>query len=276
MNDWARRLASPDENGTAKYCIATGASARIYLLLGCDGECVVAKWFVVQPGSAASERQFARETACLERIRHENVVSYLGKGMVEGKRVIFLEYMAGGDLYDWIGVAIPSEAQAIGVLRQVLTGLAALHAASIMHRDLKCENVLLADDADEPRIKICDFGLSNRCADGRPINDDFCGTSEYVAPEIWRMCNYNKSADVWSFGVLAFAVLTGLFPFGTIEKGIEPFVEEVMRGKLVWDSYCLVSDCGREFVGSCLQINPASRSSIKELLRHPWMNSDRD
>jgi serine/threonine protein kinase len=98
-------------------------------------------------------------------------------------------------------------------LRSVLDGLRHIHEQNLIHRDVKAENILLLTDADQPngyRAKICDLGF---CREDDDNVSTFCGTTSYMAPEIFKKSVYDNKVDVWAIGVLMFRMLFGDFPF---------------------------------------------------------------
>lgn len=102
-------------------------------------------------------------------------------------------------------------------MSQILQGLAYMHSRLICHRDIKLENIIYQESTET--VKIIDFGFANSCKEKLKV---FCGTPSYMAPEIVAKKEYSGSAaDVWSAGVVMYAMLTGGLPFkGTDEKGL--------------------------------------------------------
>jgi serine/threonine protein kinase len=267
-------MLDPSKHDARMHRLEEGELANIYLLVHGE-ERVVAKWYASSTRLPQAERCFARELECLRSVSHPKIIAYLGDGVANDRRVIFVEHMPGGDLLGWMDSreSPPTEDQVRGILRQILKGIDALHRANVIHRDVKCENVLLESDADHPKIKICDFGLSKLNRGGEPISCLFCGTAEYAAPELWRGCAYDASVDIWSFGVLAFALLTGLHPFGhTAVIGARAVEEAINSGIVTWP-HGRVSDLARDFVSACLQVDPVARADTDELKHHDFFAS---
>ena len=122
----------------------------------------------------------------------------------------FLEYVRGGNLFDHLCYKkrfTEDETKFIGA--QVLIALGYLHCNKIMHRDLKPENVLLDLDG---YVKLADFGLAKFLSPNQQAKS-FCGTAEYLAPEILTQTGHNKSVDWWTFGILLYEMVTGRPPF---------------------------------------------------------------
>lgn len=121
-----------------------------------------------------------------------------------------MELAEGGDFYDYLQDNEVSEEEAKEFFRQIIGGVAYAHRNLITHRDLKPENILIDY---RKRIKIIDFGLSNRMADGKSLKTN-CGSPNYAAPEVVGERLYEgTTVDVWSCGVILFAMLTESLPF---------------------------------------------------------------
>lgn len=96
------------------------------------------------------------------------------------------------------------------VFKQVIEGLKYIHSKNILHRDIKLDNILLTSEGD---VKICDFGVSKIVKNGEIMTEQ-CGTPAYIAPEVFENRGYeNYGSDVWSAGVVLYAMLYGTVPF---------------------------------------------------------------
>jgi serine/threonine protein kinase len=134
----------------------------------------------------------------------------------EGWIFIVMEYCDRGNVYSAQGQregGVFAFAECMHMLRSVLEGLRHIHELNLIHRDIKAENILLLTDPDQPygyRAKICDLGF---CREDDDNVNTFCGTTSYMAPEIFRKSVYDNKVDVWAVGVLMFRMLFGDFPF---------------------------------------------------------------
>ena len=133
---------------------------------------------------------------------------------------MLMEYLAGGELFS----QLPLKSREVRlVAAQVVVALEAIHACDIIHRDLKPENILLDVDG---RVKLSDFGLSKRVT-GRTFT--FCGTPDYMAPEVIHNIGHGKGVDYWALGCLVFEMLVGAAPFH--EPGAEgKTFERILKG----------------------------------------------
>jgi serine/threonine protein kinase len=196
----------------------------------------------------SSERQafteFYRELNILMSLKHEFLIFYLG-ACLDHPLSIVTEYCEGGDLFNLLHrkpAVHLSWWQKIVILKQIAEGMKFLHQGNIIHRDLKSLNVLLKKDVncenDEVLIKISDFGLSKVL-----VGDEFMtgqlGTCHWMAPEVLKSTNYSLKADVYSFAVVMFEVLTRNTPYRGLKQeeirtqvvnfGLRPNVELVSQ-----------------------------------------------
>ncbi len=195
--------------------IARGGMATVYEATDLRLERTVAVK-VMHEGLAHDDefvRRFQREARSAARLAHHNVVAVFDTGDDDGTLFLVMEYVPGLTLRDLIRKEAPmSPAKALAMIEPVLSALAAAHDAGILHRDVKPENVLLADDG---RVKVADFGLA------RAINSEtqhtatggvLIGTVSYLSPELVVDGKADARADVYAAGVLIYELLTGHKP----------------------------------------------------------------
>ncbi|MEO5652053.1 MAG: protein kinase, partial [Marmoricola sp.] len=195
--------------------IARGGMATVYEATDLRLDRTVAVK-VMHEGLADDEefvRRFQREARSAARLAHHNVVAVFDTGDDNGTLFLVMEYVPGLTLRDVIRKEAPmSPAKALAVIEPVLSALAAAHHAGILHRDVKPENVLMADDG---RVKVADFGLA------RAINSEtqhtatggiLIGTVSYLSPELVVNGKADARADVYAAGVLIYEMLTGHKP----------------------------------------------------------------
>eukprot|EP00190_Bangiopsis_sp_CCMP1999_P002016 CAMPEP_0198729334 /NCGR_PEP_ID=MMETSP1475-20131203/17125_1 /TAXON_ID= ORGANISM="Unidentified sp., Strain CCMP1999" /NCGR_SAMPLE_ID=MMETSP1475 /ASSEMBLY_ACC=CAM_ASM_001111 /LENGTH=339 /DNA_ID=CAMNT_0044491945 /DNA_START=289 /DNA_END=1305 /DNA_ORIENTATION=+ len=157
-----------------------------------------------------------REILILSQVEHENIVRTYDVFEARKQTFFVMEYMSGGQLYDVIAEAETfSEKISREVLKDILLGVRYLHSKNIVHRDIKPENLLCENPSIPPPVKIADFGLSNYLGVDRGDNllKSFCGSLNYLAPEMIKGDGYGKSVDLWAVGVIFHQMLTSLFPF---------------------------------------------------------------
>ena len=187
-----------------------------------------------------SRKKVFREVYILKKIRHANVIRLLEVFESAKHLLIVMEYAGGGDLLQYIKKKKKlSETEAKGIFRQIVFGVGHIHARSVLHRDIKLDNMLL--DADHC-VKICDFGVS-KILDKSLVIKEQCGTPAYIAPEVVSDQGYQGFyADHWSLGVLLYAMLCGTVPFkagnmkelhSLIRKGLVVFPCDLTKGMIV-------------------------------------------
>ncbi len=230
---------------------------------------------------APTDRSFDREVAVLSEVRHENVVELYATYVTERNVFMVCELVEGGELLDVVSRAGSfTEKDAMVIIRQVLSAVAHMHARNIVHRDLKLENILLSDDGAAPRVKLIDFGLARFKPEGQTLRT-ICGSPLYIAPEILELETsknedefYTPACDMWSVGVILFALLSGYSPFddedeGVLYRNIRNGIYHLEPG--VWD---FISDPAKSLVAALLETDPNRRLSAEQALAHEWLRSD--
>jgi len=139
----------------------------------------------------------------------------------------------------------------------ITLALECLHKHTIVYRDLKPENVLLEENG---YIRLTDFGLSKESVTTTELTHTFCGTPEYLAPEVIHGAGYNQAVDWWSLGTLLYEMLTGLPPF--YNENLHIMYEKIIREKLKFPSY--LSEKAKSFLAGLLDRDPKQRLGGKE------------
>ena len=186
-----------------------------------------------------------------------------------------MEYANGGQLFNKMSQYSYSESDAAKFVQQILIGLKVLHYNNIIHRDLKPENLLLSKDYNtgETTIKISDFGLAGILSSEK-IFSEFCGTTHYTAPEIIDNKPYDSSVDIWSLGVIVYAILSGSYPFsGESDQDLKL---NILMTEPKFDSYQWneISEDAVDFIKKILKFDPKDRITIDEALNHPWLTGN--
>ncbi len=245
--------------------------------------------------SAHSLKQVEKEINALRLCNHPNVVQFHEVLEVDDTVYLVMEYVPHGELFDYIlKRGRLSEPEAVYLAKQIVSAVAYMHHAGIVHRDLKPENVLI-DDGN--RIKIVDFGLSSFYLDkdytgaesvpmsgklgvGDPksqktihSSDKYvmlqtqCGSPHYAAPEVLLgQPYYGPAADIWSLGVLLFAMVCGSLPFTA--PSIQQLIQKIISGIYRFPQH--LSQNIRNLIVNLLRNAPGQRLTIDEVLNHPW------
>lgn len=170
-----------------------------------------------------------------------------------------MEYLAGGELFDYIvqhGRLEENDARRF--FQQLSAGVEHCHMHMVVHRDLKPENILL--DADLS-IKIADFGLSNRMKDGNFLRTS-CGSPNYAAPEVISGSLYaGPEVDLWSCGVILYALLCGSLPFD--DENIPSLFKKIKGGIYTLPGH--LSDEARDLISRMLVVNPLKRIGFAQV-----------
>nr|XP_011461848.1 PREDICTED: mitogen-activated protein kinase kinase kinase 1-like [Fragaria vesca subsp. vesca]XP_011461849.1 PREDICTED: mitogen-activated protein kinase kinase kinase 1-like [Fragaria vesca subsp. vesca]XP_011461850.1 PREDICTED: mitogen-activated protein kinase kinase kinase 1-like [Fragaria vesca subsp. vesca] len=207
-----------------------------------------------------------REIALLSQFEHENIVQYYGTQKDGSKLYIFLELVTKGSLQKLYQTYHLTDSHASVYTRQILQGLKYLHDRKVIHRDIKCSNILVHANGS---VKLADFGLAKSIS----LNDiKSCkGAAYWMAPEVVnrRSKGYGLPADIWSLGCTVLEMLTGKVPYHNLEwmqalwkisKGTPPLVPDYLSSE------------AQHFIHLCLKVKPDDRPTAAQLLKHPFVN----
>ncbi|XP_068716069.1 serine/threonine-protein kinase 17A-like [Montipora capricornis] len=212
--------------------------------------------------------------------QHPHTITLFDVFETRSEIILILELALGGDLhrhciaYDTDEPASSrSEREVVFLLRQILEGVKHLHDQDFVHLDIKPNNILLMTEHPYPEIKIIDFGLARQIKDGEQI----ClivGTPEYVAPEILEFEPVGKPSDIWSIGVVAYVMLTGLSPFAGEDKQETCYNVSLAALDFPEEYFKNISHTAQDFIKRLLQRDADDRPSVEECLNHPWLNTE--
>uniref|UniRef100_A0A6J0VD57 non-specific serine/threonine protein kinase n=1 Tax=Pogona vitticeps TaxID=103695 RepID=A0A6J0VD57_9SAUR len=223
------------------------------------------------------ERFLPREIDILAKVNHRSIIkTYEIFETSDGKVYIVMELGVQGDLLEFIKTkgALPEE---IGrkMFRQLCCAIKYCHDADIVHRDLKCENLLLDKDY---HIKLSDFGFSKRLTrddEGKIIySKTFCGSAAYAAPEVLQGIPYEpKVYDMWSLGVILYIMVCGSMPYD--DSNIRKMLRLQKEHRVHFPkSKNLTVEC-KDLIYRMLQPDVSRRLRIDEVLSHIWMQSSK-
>lgn len=219
------------------------------------------------------ERELMRnEVSILSLLDHKNIVRLVDVFHSQKFLILITELIEGDELTKVIKNTVMDEELIRIVIFQVLEVLEYLNDLGILHRDIKAENIIMVKGKDYPTVKILDFGFATFDLKNS-LNIIHCGTLGYSAPEILSKESYGKSIDMWSIGILAFAMITGKIPIHDsdhhvlISKTLNLEIEYTSERWLKTSANCM------DFVQSLLRKLPEERLGIKQALAHPWLTS---
>uniref|UniRef100_A0A8C7V247 Protein kinase domain-containing protein n=1 Tax=Oncorhynchus mykiss TaxID=8022 RepID=A0A8C7V247_ONCMY len=205
-----------------------------------------------------------REIAILKLIEHPHVLKL--HDVYENNKYLYLvlEHVSGGELFDYLvkkGRLTPKEARKF--FRQIISALDFCHSHSICHRDLKPENLLLDE---KNNIRIADFGMASLQV-GDSLLETSCGSPHYACPEVIRGEKYDgRRADVWSCGVILFALLVGALPFD--HDNLRQLLEKVKSGVFHMPHF-IPPDC-QALLKGMIEVNPDKRLTLEAIQKHSW------
>lgn len=207
----------------------------------------------------------------LERVDNPHVVKLLDVFDDAESVHLVVELCTGGELFQSIVQrGHYSERHAALVIRQMASGLAALHAVDILHRDLKPENVLFVTSDSDSLLKIMDFGLSF-VQGSEDVMVGLIGSIDYIAPEVLSTRKYHKGSDVWSLGVILYILICGRPPFrgeSVQEKQKHILAADFSFQDRVWET---VSPQVMRLLDQILVRDPDARPTAEDVLNHSWV-----
>lgn len=241
--------------------LGSGTTAKVKLAEdSTDGKLVAIKIikksaFDVKPDL---QRKIRREVALMRLLDHPHLLKLIEVLESPHHMYIVLEYAEHGELFDYlVSRGRLSPEVAMKMFRQIIYGIDYLHQHLICHRDLKPENILL-DKSDH--IKIADFGFARWMPE--KIAETSCGSPHYAAPEVIRGLAYDgRKADIWSCGVILYALLAGRLPFD--DPSIRNLLSKVKSGHFIMPDF--EPFCIRTLIAKMLTVDVNSRITIKEI-----------
>ncbi|XP_078444231.1 CBL-interacting protein kinase 16-like [Wolffia australiana] len=254
--------------------LGRGSFAKVYLARELStGEAVAIKVLdkALVGGDPPMAAQIAREASVMRLVRHPHVV-HLREILATKSKIFFvMEFVPGGELFALLAAGRLPEPAARRFFRQLFSAVAFCHSRGVAHRDIKPENLLLSAAGD---LKVSDFGLAalpaQRRRDG--LLHTRCGTPAYVAPEVLRTKGYDgAAADLWSCGVVLFALLAGFLPFQ--DENLMNMYRKVFKAEFRVPPW--VSPGAARLVRRLLVPDPAARITARELALDPWL-ADQD
>ena len=202
----------------------------------------------------------------MKLIDHPNIMRLYDVWETSTDLYLVLEYVQGGELFEYLcnKGRLPTS-EALSYFQQIIIAVDYCHRFNIAHRDLKPENILLDQDF---KIKIADFGMAAWQADPKGVDlRTSCGSPHYASPEICNGEAYNgAAADIWSCGVILFALLAGRLPFD--DDDCPTLLEKIIIGKFAMPLD--IDDDAKDLLSRMLAKDASKRITMPEILQHPF------
>ncbi|TFK51778.1 Pkinase-domain-containing protein [Heliocybe sulcata] len=212
-----------------------------------------------------------REIVIMKLIDHPSILRLYDVWETSNELYLILEYVEGGELFEYLcDKGKLSTSEALDYFQQVISAVDYCHRFNIAHRDLKPENLLLDKNK---KIKVADFGMAAWQKNGASsLLQTACGSPHYAAPEVIMGKSYNGfSSDIWSCGVVLYALLAGRLPFDDEDLGT--LLAKVKIGKFTMPNS--FDPLAKDLISRMLEKDTAKRITMAEILQHPFYNMEK-
>ncbi|CAD8079279.1 unnamed protein product [Paramecium primaurelia] len=258
-----------EQDSTGRFCkyneeIGKGAYKSVFRGYDNQSGCEVA-WNVFQLNSVPENerRRVRQEISILSSLKHNNIINFIHSWHNKSKKeIVFItEIINGGSLKNYLRRITRPKLKVIkNWCRQILLGLEYLHKQNIIHRDLKCENLLI--DTNNNELKIGDLGLSIQLQ--QSFTTSVLGTPEFMAPEIYQE-HYDTKVDIYAFGMCLLEMVTGVKPFCECKGGTGQVIKKVIEQQKPQSIDAILNDKIKAIILECLK-PPEERPSATQLL----------
>ncbi|XP_040209560.1 myosin light chain kinase family member 4 isoform X2 [Rana temporaria] len=221
------------------------------------------------------KEEVKNEILVMNQLNHANLIQLYDAFESRNDLVLVMEYVDGGELFDRIidENCNLSEVDTILFIKQICEGIQYMHQMYIIHLDLKPENIMCVSRADY-QIKIIDFGLARRYKPREKLKVHF-GTPEFLAPEVVNYDFVSFPTDMWSVGVIAYMLLSGLSPF--LGEDDNETLNNILAAQFDFEGeeFQKISDIAKDFIIKLLIKDKCWRMSATETLKHPWLSDSK-
>ncbi|XP_032872189.1 myosin light chain kinase family member 4 isoform X2 [Amblyraja radiata] len=228
---------------------------------------------IIKTRAAKQKEEVKNEIHVMNHLNHTNLIQLYDAFETKNDIILIMEYIEGGELFDRIidENYNLTEMDTILFVRQICEGLQYMHQMYILHLDLKPENILCVN-REANQVKIIDFGLARRYKPREKLKINF-GTPEFLAPEVVNYDFVSFPTDMWSLGVIAYMLLSGLSPF--LGDDDNETLNNILACK--WDlddaEFENISEDAKEFISKLLIKEKGARISAAQCLKQPWLTN---
>ncbi|EAR83724.2 Serine/Threonine kinase domain protein (macronuclear) [Tetrahymena thermophila SB210] len=233
------------------------------------------EWFamkVIKKDVILEKGQFEHtktEKMILEHVNHPYLVNLVYAFQDPSRLFFVMQFMKGGELFQHLRIARRfEEKRAKFYAAQLSLGLGHLHSKNIVYRDLKLENILMDDFGN---VYVSDFGMAKMIKQNE-LAMTFCGTPEYLSPEVILGHGCDQTTDWWSLGILTYEMMFGLPPF--YNKQQATMFKLIKEAELKFPEKPVVSAEAKDFISKCLnrdrRLRLGAKNDLQEIMQHPW------
>ncbi|XP_048363080.1 myosin light chain kinase family member 4 isoform X2 [Sphaerodactylus townsendi] len=227
---------------------------------------------IIKVRGVKEKDEVKNEINVMNQLNHVNLIQLYDAFESKNDIVLVMEYVPGGELFDRIidETYNLTEMDTILFIKQICEGIQYMHQMYILHLDLKPENILCVN-REANKIKIIDFGLARRYKPREKLKVNF-GTPEFLAPEVVNYDFVSFPTDMWSIGVIAYMLLSGLSPF--LGEDDNETLNNILACRFDFDDeeFQSVSEEARDFITKLLIKEKGWRISATAALKHPWLS----
>ena len=260
------------KSGFEKYAlqdqIGEGGCAKIFLANNIETKetCAVKS---IEIRTEKARRYLQNEINTMEAMKGiEGIVQYIDTFKEEQKTYVVMEYINGWCLQDVVENLQLDERVIATLCKNILTSLKELHARNIIHRDIKCGNIMLTQEGE---TKLIDFGYATYCPENGYIRSGKVGSMFWMAPEIFQREGYNEKVDIWSFGIMVMEMFLGDPPYYGSNKSNETIANLLAMGEVPIPE--TMSPQLHKFVSRCIAYSPEDRPTVEELLEDEYLTN---